>query len=173
MNMPTFTAEASLYETSGHYRAGRCTIDSSAQPNSAVWPAMKDEQIEIHDCPVGFIKVGEWPNMACVLIPPGGGGGENGGIPPGGGPEDGGPTSTPPKPPQPKNPPPIGSVPCNPTHRGIDAFADKCLDKNKSGKRAQWQVFCGPEKGEKWCCFYDVKKGWINCELKPPPTTSQ
>src|SRR5437870_5464973 len=52
MSTPGFSAEASLYKTSGHYRTGRYTIDSSAQTVNPVWPAVINvggEVIEIHD----------------------------------------------------------------------------------------------------------------------------
>jgi hypothetical protein len=46
MTMPAFTANASLYKTNRHYRAGRYTIDSPAQTGSPVWPALREQAQE-------------------------------------------------------------------------------------------------------------------------------
>jgi hypothetical protein len=40
MNMPRFTAEASLYKASGHYQTGRQVINSSTQLISSIYLAM-------------------------------------------------------------------------------------------------------------------------------------
>jgi hypothetical protein len=55
MDMPRFTAVASLYKTSGHYRADRGEMISSTRMNSTVYPTAIDEEtigeevIVIHD----------------------------------------------------------------------------------------------------------------------------
>jgi hypothetical protein len=43
MNIPAFTAEASLCKTNGHYRTGRYMVNLAAQPVSPVWPAVEDQ----------------------------------------------------------------------------------------------------------------------------------
>ena len=57
MNMPGFTAEDSLYKTSGHYQTDRHAINSPEQALSAIYlPAMKidPEVINIHGCQPGY-----------------------------------------------------------------------------------------------------------------------
>jgi hypothetical protein len=118
MNMPRFTAEASLYQTSGHHQTGRnrCAIHLAARMAETITPAdipsevpidvPGEETIVLHGeappCPFGWKNVGG----TCVLEGSGGGpgtvgepGGEGGG--PGGG-VGGGPMTTPklPKPPR-------------------------------------------------------------------------
>jgi hypothetical protein len=95
MNMPTFTAEASLYKTSGHYRIHRARhpVSSSAQMISPVSPALfqRPETVEVHSCPVGWSDFGGTCYPPLTEPPVGGGGG--GDMPPGGGPDNGGPFS--------------------------------------------------------------------------------
>jgi hypothetical protein len=43
MNIPTFTAEASLYKTSGYYQTGRHMLNLCKQANSTIYPAMMSE----------------------------------------------------------------------------------------------------------------------------------
>jgi hypothetical protein len=91
MNMPRFTAETSLYKTSGHYRTGRPTVDPSAQTVGPIWPAAKEQEgeiINVHGCPPGCYEVGEQPNITCVCIPPGDGEGGGEHLPPGSRPEE-------------------------------------------------------------------------------------
>jgi hypothetical protein len=93
MTMPTFTAEASLYQTKGHYqtRSGRHAVNSSAQKISPVYPALRGgETIHVHSCAPGFTDIGGvcWPNP--LTEPPVGAGGGGGGPPGGGLPDDGG-----------------------------------------------------------------------------------
>jgi hypothetical protein len=68
MSMPAFTAEASLYKTSGHYRTGQRTINSSAQTVSPLYPAVRwqpDEVITPHSCaPYWRDLLAESPNRA-------------------------------------------------------------------------------------------------------------
>jgi hypothetical protein len=83
MTIPAFTAETSLYKTSGHYRTGRYNLSAET-----IRPAA--EVIEIHDCAPGFLKLGEWPNMTCIPDPNDTGGdgegpGPGDGLPTGGG----------------------------------------------------------------------------------------
>ncbi|WHZ16081.1 MAG: hypothetical protein OJF52_002930 [Nitrospira sp.] len=95
MNLPRFTAEASLSKAHGQYRTSRHTVNPSAQTVGPIWPALEQEQegevIHVHGCPAGCIAVGEQPNITCVCIPPGGAGGGGEDLPPGGRPDDGGP----------------------------------------------------------------------------------
>jgi hypothetical protein len=137
MNIPAFTAEASLYKTSGHYRTGRHRINSSAQTGSPVRPAAREQEgeiINVHGCPPGSIAVGEQPNITCVFIPGGGAGGGNGGIPPGGGPEDGGPLGG-----GGQQPPPLHFKVCGP-----------CVSKTpqdfalKVGQKHCYDMYCQP-----------------------------
>jgi len=75
--MPRFTAEASLYKTSGHYRTGR--VNLSAEMIRTIHPAR--EVIEIHDCPPGESRLGGtgpcWPDP--LTEPSVGQGGESSG----------------------------------------------------------------------------------------------
>ncbi len=50
IKMPGFTAEASLYKTSGHYHADRHAINSSTQMISAISPAAKGQDFPDHKC---------------------------------------------------------------------------------------------------------------------------
>jgi hypothetical protein len=108
MTMPKFTAEASLYQTSGQYRTGRQTIYSSLRPISSIYPTVSrgeapidvpGEEIPVHGCAPGWIDIGGmcWP--APLTEPSSGGGsaapgGGSSGSGPGGGVGGGG---TPPK----------------------------------------------------------------------------
>jgi hypothetical protein len=98
MNVPKFTAEASLYQTGGHYRTGSQVIHSLPRAISPITPAITSaevpvnvpgEIIEVHGeapgCPLGWIKIGG----TCVLEGPPSGGGSG---TPGGGGEGGGPS---------------------------------------------------------------------------------
>jgi hypothetical protein len=74
MTVPAFTAETSLYKTSGHHRTGQHRITPSAQSVSPVWPAAKaegeGEVINVHGCPPGYSMWeagGEW---GCDLVEP-------------------------------------------------------------------------------------------------------
>jgi hypothetical protein len=87
MNLPRFTGEASLYQTSMHYRTGNKVIHSSAERVNPIYSAMEipevvpiivpPETIVIvgeapppPGCPPGYIKIGG----ACVLEVPSSGG---------------------------------------------------------------------------------------------------
>lgn len=50
MNMPSFTAEASLYKTSGHYHTDRHAINSSTQMISAIYLAAQGQDFPNHKC---------------------------------------------------------------------------------------------------------------------------
>jgi hypothetical protein len=85
MSMPRFTAEASLYKTSGQYRTGRYTVNSSAPMISPMYPAAIDvghEVIVIHDPwtpqtePPVIIDLGGTPGGGFTGEGPGGGGGD-------------------------------------------------------------------------------------------------
>jgi hypothetical protein len=81
MTIPTFTAEASLYKTSRHYRAARPAVSLSAQKVSPVYPALRGgETIHVHSCPVGWT---DWGGTCYPPLtePPVGGGGGGGGPP--------------------------------------------------------------------------------------------
>src|SRR5262245_59277353 len=96
MQIPGFTAESSLYKTSGHYQAVRHAINSPTQMISAISPAAISQPGEV-------IDVCEEDPSLCwgppLTEPPTGGGGDGGGPddgPPDGGYGGGG--GTPPKP---------------------------------------------------------------------------
>lgn len=86
MNMPRFTAQASLYKTSGHYQTDRNAINPSTQMRSAISPAMIDMggTVDCDSC-VGGECVGcleKMLNKFWDLNPGGGGGGGGGGVGP-------------------------------------------------------------------------------------------
>lgn len=92
MNMPSFTAEHTLYRTSSNYRTG---IHLPTSPMRVVYPAR--EVIQVHSCPPGWSDIGGscWPNT--LTEPTGGGGGEPSGVGEigvGGGPSGGGETAS-------------------------------------------------------------------------------
>lgn len=91
MNMPGFTAEASLYRTRGQYRTGVQADRLPTKMLGPIYPArMEDEVIHVHSCAPGFTDIGGtcWPNP---LTEPSSGGGTGGsGLPSGGGSESGG-----------------------------------------------------------------------------------
>jgi hypothetical protein len=117
MEMPKFSAAASLYVSSGRYRTGG-HAPSLFGPMNRLRPALErgevppitvpGENIPIHSCPPGWTDLGGtcWPNP--MTEPPSGGGNGSGtpgfpGEPSGGGPP--GPGGGPPKPPKPPRPP--------------------------------------------------------------------
>lgn len=71
MKIPGFTAEASLYNMSGHHQVGRRAINSPRrQIINAVQPALqREERIEVFDCGPGFIGIGEGANLECFPNP--------------------------------------------------------------------------------------------------------
>lgn len=50
MNMPGFTAQASLYKTSGHYHTDKHAINSSTQMISAIYLAAPGQDFPNHKC---------------------------------------------------------------------------------------------------------------------------
>src|SRR5262245_4567732 len=88
MNMPSFTAEATLYKTSGQYRTSRNAINLAAQAGHPIDLALgiSDEgPIEVHSCRPGLLQIGEGANMRCVdPRDPFGTGSHGGGDPAGG-----------------------------------------------------------------------------------------
>jgi hypothetical protein len=95
MKMPGFNAEATLYQTSGHYLTGRHAIKALTQKTSAIHPAV--EVIHVHGCRPGYTMVdGECypeepltePGLPGGGTPPSGPGeGPTGPVPVGGGPK--------------------------------------------------------------------------------------
>jgi hypothetical protein len=100
MNIPRFTAEASLYKTSSHYRThgGRKAVDPSRRPGSQIWAALMEEDgevIHVHSCAPGYTEIGgvcwqnplteppvgggDWPPGGPFQVPPDGPGGNGGG----------------------------------------------------------------------------------------------
>ena len=165
MNIPAFTAEASFYKTSGHYRTG--PYISSAQAVSPLWPAA--EVIEVHDCDAGFIKLGEWPNMSCIPDPDYTGGNDDQGEGP---PENGQPTGEGKRPPK-RTPPPRGSHYCTPDDPVVKANPDSFRDcglKNvgQDISRSLHEAWCGP--GDKmWCCEKRRANNSFSCKSVHDP----
>ena len=105
MNMPRFTAESSLYKSSGHYRTGRNSdaVNISAQMINSIHPVM--ENIHVHGCAPGSYLVdyddGTWDCLPLdpLTEPSGGGGGDAGspGVPSNNGGGGGGGVGKPPK----------------------------------------------------------------------------
>ncbi len=88
MNMPRFTAEDSLYKTSGHYQTGRHAINSSMQMNGTIHSAVIDDGREEVIVIVGEAPSspwGPWVFGGGVTGPLGGGGTPSGGGESGGG----------------------------------------------------------------------------------------
>jgi hypothetical protein len=120
MNIPGFTGEASFYMTNRHYQTGRHTIDSSAQTDSPVWPALREQEgevIHVHSCPPGYSDIGGscWPIP--LTEPPVGGG--MGGSPSGGGPTDGGGGGGSGEPPRPPKRPPVTDLGNGPSRKQL------------------------------------------------------
>jgi hypothetical protein len=63
MNIPGFTAEASLPPASGHYQTSRYAITLPTRRIGGIHPA-RDEVIEVHSCAPGWTDIGGtcWPN---------------------------------------------------------------------------------------------------------------
>ncbi len=83
MNMPKFTAEASLYETRGRYQTSRHSINISAPTDIVICPALP-EVIDVKSCKPGYTlweAGGEW---GCALVEP-----PSGSVPSDDGPSDG------------------------------------------------------------------------------------
>jgi hypothetical protein len=81
MNIPSFTAEASLYKTSGYYQTGRRMLNLRRQMNGAIYPAMMKEDIEVHGCAPGSTLWEDGDDWGCNPIDFGGFGGGGGGGP--------------------------------------------------------------------------------------------
>ena len=130
MNIPSFSAELSLYKSTAYY----LPLRSSALPmNNAVKPMMIAEEIEVFGCAPGLLQLGEGPNMSCLnpndLFGGGGGGGsptvplDDGPHGPGGGPVK------PPRPPK-VRPGPPSKAKCQ----------SQCKDLNSTS--LDWSVAC-------------------------------
>jgi hypothetical protein len=77
MNMPRFTAEASLSRVSGHYRSSRNAFNASAQITSGIYTSlMGEEVIHIHSCAPGWTDIGGVCFPPPLTEPSGGGGGQ-------------------------------------------------------------------------------------------------
>ena len=81
MNLPSLTAEASLYETSRHYRASKNPNTSPTRIVNRIYPAMKDGETHIRSQPPAWLPmlaggglsgagVGGPLNPACQLVGP-------------------------------------------------------------------------------------------------------
>jgi hypothetical protein len=78
MTMPGFAAEASLYQTGGHYQTFRRAINSRTKMGDAFYPASKP--IRVYGCRPGLIELGEGEEMVCLDPIHIFGGGEHGGT---------------------------------------------------------------------------------------------
>ncbi len=99
--MPSFTAEATLYEFGTHYRTRGHEIDLSRRRISVIYPARMDETVEIFGCAPGFLQLGDGENTVRIPDPSWGGGQSPGapGVPfEGDPPGPGGGSAEPPKP---------------------------------------------------------------------------
>ena len=76
MSMIRFSAEASLYKASGHYRTGRQALYLPRRTNSMRLALDEGEVIVIKDCPPGWEKLGEGVCVPKHSLP-------GGGVPPG------------------------------------------------------------------------------------------
>ena len=88
LNMPRFTAEASLSRVSGHYRSSRNALNAGAQITSGIDTALRNEDINIHSCAPGWTEVAGRCWLNPLTEPVLGGGGDEGPSPvqePGGG----------------------------------------------------------------------------------------
>jgi hypothetical protein len=85
MNMPTFTAEASLYKTRGHYQTGRHVTNLPREMTPPIYPAMVATGVNCRNC-VG----GDCAELHCFEHWTHGGGGGGGPYDGGGGGGDGG-----------------------------------------------------------------------------------
>jgi len=156
MNMPRFTAQASLYQTSGHYQTGRYAVNLPTQTIGVIYPALpKDEVgevIDVYGCNPGFFEVGSGANMTCVLDPswaggeggPSGGEGESGGEGYGHGGGSSGGTGQAVK----KIRPPKGSHKCFNKHSASEYTLDqlrRCTDAGIIGEY-DTRLYCGPDK---------------------------
>jgi hypothetical protein len=146
MNMPALTAEASLYKTNRYYRAGRYTIDSSAQTGSPVWPALREQEgeiIEVHGCPPGWTDYGGTCFPPPVTEPPTGGDD----WPTGDGPTDGGYKGG------------GGGTPghvCNKSDEGQAVADQTCKAYGKRKGISNVYAWCKPVSGggtAKYCCW--------------------
>ena len=72
MNMPGFTAQASLDKANGHYRTDSWASTSVTKAIHALHPAA--EVIEVHGCPPGTIPWIEGETAVCILTEPSWGG---------------------------------------------------------------------------------------------------
>jgi hypothetical protein len=161
MNMPSFTAEASLYKTGEHYRS--VPYNPSAQTVRPVWPAA--EVIEIHDCAPGFIKLGEGPNTICFPDP-----NLTGGDDQGPGPADGGPTKGGKGPPA--KPPPDKSQKCTgESLTNQDALNCERKNQTRSDQERNEIVYrprCTKDNKVNWCCKVKYKNdSYEKCEKIP------
>jgi hypothetical protein len=151
MNIPGFTADASLYGTSGQYQISRQMIDSSQDLLNAIHPARlknEDEGVDCDSC-IGaqcaeLHCLEKWANKG--LFDPGGGGDGGGG---GGG---GG-----------------GGMPCL-----SSSTCSSCIPTGPSifspGRQFCIDSICSPTFGGKCQCL--VFKGFRQCRLPSPVLTT-
>jgi hypothetical protein len=164
MNIPRFTAEASLCKTSGHYQTGSHAINLPTQGGSAIYAAMM-EVINIHDCAPGGILHDQGPLGWWCDYGGGGGGGPGGGGPndgPNGGPPDGPGGDPPPEPAGPK--PPKTPHKCWPIElKGSERWWTKAQADCK--KQKNWYLECETRPGQLYtavsCCTKGV--GFKTC----------
>jgi hypothetical protein len=181
MNMPRFTAEASLYQTKEQYWTGRHAFNLRTQMIGPISPAVTKEEcwsaggspwqddagnwncdtevINVSACGPGEVPLGEPPNIACVPDPrltTDGGTGSPGG--PMGGGRGGGKGKPKPK----LAPGPPGGHLCGAAEKPDNPQAlHDCIDRTSVGN--PYYLWCGPEN-KLWCCTPSKTLGYV-CDL--------
>jgi hypothetical protein len=170
MKIPAFTAEASLYKTSGHYRTGRHMVTPTAQTVGLISPAAREQEgevIHIHSCPPGWTDYGGTCFPPPVTEPPvGGGGGE--GTPPGGGPDDDGPGGGGDGEPYGTKKPPKGTHQCGFSENSWRNHfqASECVLDNQTAKKGErYRLYCGQDD-KIYCCHIDRKNNYDCKEIQ-------
>jgi hypothetical protein len=65
INMPGFTADTSLYKTSGHYQTDRQAINSLEQKTSSIYPSMMRQELLSNGIDCGNCVGGECATLNC------------------------------------------------------------------------------------------------------------
>jgi hypothetical protein len=161
MNMPKFTAEASLNRTKGQYRTGSRVIHSSTRTIAPIYPTLiGHETIPVESCRPGYTM---WDDGKCYKIltePPVGGGSGLPGMPgevsegphgPGGGGVGGGPMTPPKKPARPTKKSPSTKTEFKP-RAGQACHVIRFFAPPKWRAVRKDGVYKGPYSGGDWIC---------------------
>ena len=175
MNIPSFTADASLYKTSGHYRSSRPAINSQRQTKGLIYPAVPNEgTYNINGCAPGKVLWGQTDggeygvDWGCADNPTDGWDDGSGGSGPivatgGGGPPGGGGSSSSSNP---KSPDLQGHHECTPTEfaKVIKLYNKKAIDAcilSPDWLGHAHAVYCGPG-GNVFCCAGNAVESTCN-----------